>query len=107
MGSNASAGLSWWVGWGVAARDGPGSPGSWVSGCLEARMSGDRARRSGDKESGKERERKTGVGKEGTGESWLQAFLSFSGPPHGQSQVLTSGAVDCLGPGGCCRLRWK
>ena len=78
VGSNASAGLSWWVGWRVAARGGPGSPGSWVSGCLEARVSG--GRRRGDKESGKERERKSGVGEEGTGRSWLQAFLSFSGP---------------------------
>ena len=39
VGFNGSAGLSWWVGWGVAARGGPGSPGSWVSGCLEARVS--------------------------------------------------------------------
>ena len=50
----------------MAARDGPGSPGSWVSGCLEASMSGDRARRRGDKESGKERERKTGARRRGS-----------------------------------------
>lgn len=27
--------------------------------------------------------------------------------PHQAAHVLTSGAVSCLGPGGCCRRRWK
>lgn len=92
----ASVGVSWWVG--VPVRGGPSRTSFWEQGQEKGH------------EEWKWKGKEDRSGAEGRGRSWLQPFLSFSSAthtPYRQSKVLTSGAVGCLGPGGCCRLRWK
>ena len=38
--------------------------------------------------------------------SWNHSSMVVGGSPLLMGAEV-SGAVDCLGPGGCCRLRWK